>query len=42
MGKVIGLTIKEDLKFVCPMCGKEYKTEDGLNKHIKEKHNENP
>lgn len=27
-------------KFVCPHCGKEYKTEDGLEKHIKDKHPE--
>lgn len=24
----------------CPICGKEYKTEDGLSNHIKDKHPE--
>ena len=46
MGKIIGLIFKEAAPeqgaapdvFPCPVCGKEYKTEDGLEKHIKEKH----
>lgn len=47
MGKIIGLTFKQEAApekaatpdvFVCPVCGKEYKTEDGLKKHIQEKH----
>ncbi len=38
MGRIVGLIIKEDPKFVCPVCGKEYKTEDGLNKHIEKEH----
>lgn len=28
----------ENELFVCPECGKEYKTEDGMNKHMKAKH----
>lgn len=40
MGKVVGLII-ETPKFVCPECGKEYKTEDGLNKHIEKEHPQN-
>ena len=27
-------------KFTCPHCGKEYKTQEGLDKHIKDKHSE--
>ena len=27
-------------KFTCPHCGKEYKTAEGLEKHIKDKHSE--
>lgn len=43
MGKIVGLTFKstvpdDEAKFICPHCGKEYKTEEGLNKHIAEKH----
>ena len=47
MGKIIGLTFKDEAApekaatpdvFTCPFCGKEYKTEDGLANHIKEKH----
>lgn len=37
MGRIVGLVI-EPPKFVCPYCGKEYKTEDGLNKHIEKEH----
>ena len=29
----------EDL-FVCPVCGKEYKTESGLNAHMAKEHGE--
>ena len=42
MAKTIGLTFPktepEEVLFTCPVCGKEYKTEEGLNKHIAEKH----
>ena len=40
MGRVIGLIIKESPKFVCPECGKEYKTESGLAQHIEKEHGE--
>ena len=40
MGKVVGLTfeVEKSAKLACPYCGKEYITEDNLNKHIKDKH----
>lgn len=41
MGKIIGLTFEKpavSVECVCPHCGKAYKTEDGLQKHIKDKH----
>ena len=25
-------------KFICPVCGREYKSEDALNKHISKEH----
>lgn len=40
MGKIIGLVIK-DKKCICPHCGREYKSEDALNKHIEKEHSEN-
>lgn len=38
MGKITGLIIKPSKTFNCPKCDKEYKTEDGLNKHIEKEH----
>lgn len=41
MGRIVGLQINTAEKaelFVCPECGKEYKTKDGLEKHVTEKH----
>lgn len=41
MATIVGLTFKEPIApevYTCPHCGKEYKTEDGLAKHIQEKH----
>ena len=38
MGRIVGLIVEEKPQFVCPECGKEYKTEDGLNKHIEKEH----
>ena len=42
MGKIIGITYEkeQDELFACPVCGKEYKTQEGLDKHIAEKHPE--
>ena len=42
MAKIVGLTFAPAAPAVysCPHCGKEYKTEDGLAKHIAEKHPE--
>ena len=41
--KTIGLTLpvgdpSAAQAFICPHCGKEYKTAEGLEKHIKDKH----
>lgn len=36
-----GYTVEEDTNtaaFVCPVCGKEYKTENGLKDHMKKEH----
>ena len=41
MARIIGLTFDESaapVVFTCLHCGKEYKTEDGLTNHIKDKH----
>lgn len=42
MAKIVGLTFPKPADppklYTCPHCGKEYKTEDGLANHIKEKH----
>lgn len=41
MAKIVGLTFpatKVDEKYTCPICGKEYKTEKGLQEHIADKH----
>ena len=49
MARIVGLVFPEAAhveepdsaeKFICPHCGKEYKTEEGLRKHIAEKHTE--
>ena len=42
MAKIVGLTFAPAAPdvYTCPHCGKEYKTEDGLTKHIAEKHSE--
>lgn len=42
MGRIVGLIVEEKTQFVCPVCGKEYKTEEGLNKHIEKEHSKNP
>ena len=39
MAKIVGLIFPKPAElYKCPHCGKEYKTEDGLQNHIKEKH----
>ena len=47
MARIVGLVFPEAApveesasgeKYTCPHCGKEYKTAEGLEKHIKEKH----
>lgn len=38
MGKIVGLIVKSPEVFTCPICGKEYKTEEGLKKHIEKEH----
>lgn len=40
MGKIVGLTFNEAQALVCPDCGKAYKTNEALDKHIKDKHTE--
>lgn len=44
MAKIVGLIFPKPADppelYKCPHCGKEYKTEDGLANHIKEKHPE--
>ena len=44
MATIVGLTFPKPAdppeRYTCPVCGKEYKTEDGLNNHIKDKHPE--
>ena len=39
---IVGLTFEEAPApvFACPVCGKVYKNEDAMKKHIKEKHPE--
>ena len=38
MGKIVGLTFDEAPALVCPHCGKAYKTNATLAKHIKDNH----
>lgn len=41
MGRITGLIVNPANPpevFVCPICGKEYKTEDGLKKHAEKEH----
>ncbi len=40
MGRVIGLVFDEEPKYVCPICGKAYKTAEGLEKHTAKEHSE--
>jgi len=38
MGKVVGKIFAPEEKFTCPVCGKEYKSESALNRHMEDKH----
>lgn len=44
MGKIVGLVFEETIEgsvgdeLACAHCGKEYKSEAALDKHIREKH----
>lgn len=49
MARIVGLVFPEAAPieesasgetYTCPVCGKEYKTEEGLQKHIADKHSE--
>jgi hypothetical protein len=44
MGKTVGLVFeaagKGESNHFCPVCGKEYKTREGLENHIRDKHPE--
>lgn len=44
MAKTVGLTFKDPAveaeKYPCPVCGKEYKSQESLARHIKDKHPE--
>lgn len=43
MSKTIGLVFhKKAEEFVCPECGKVYKTQAALDKHLEEKHPATP
>lgn len=40
MGRIVGLIISKPTPttFTCPDCGKEYKTVEGLNRHVEKEH----
>lgn len=43
MARIVGLTFDKPaapVVFTCPHCDREYKTEDGLEKHMKKEHPE--
>lgn len=40
MGKIVGLTFEPE--FVCPVCGKPYRREADLRKHIEKEHPDPP
>lgn len=43
MGRIVGLIMNQAEQvetFICSDCGKEYKTKDGLEKHIIKEHGE--
>lgn len=41
MSRIVGLIVKPPATptvFTCPDCGKEYKTVEGLNRHVEKEH----
>lgn len=36
--KIVGLVFEDTKEFICPVCGKAYKTQAKLDKHMEEKH----
>ena len=45
MSRTVGLTFPTEAaesveKFACPHCGKRYKSQEALEKHIRDKHSE--
>lgn len=39
--RIVGLTFDDAPAFICPVCGKAYKSERGLQEHMKKEHPEN-
>lgn len=40
MGKTVGLTFPAEAAYTCPHCGRSYKSEETMMKHLREKHGE--
>ena len=40
MGKVVGLVFRDEQTYICPHCGKTYKSAEMLAKHIEDKHSD--
>lgn len=38
MGKIVGLVFPAEASYACPHCGRAYKSEDAMKKHLREKH----
>lgn len=36
--RFVGLKLPDEPKFICPDCGKEYKSEAALKKHMEKEH----
>ena len=36
--RIVGLVFDDSAKHICPICGKEYKSETYLEKHIEKEH----
>lgn len=39
--RFVGLRLPDEPKFICPDCGKEYKSEAALKKHMEKEHPDN-